>query len=68
VGDKQMAQTVYLDLKKVGYQILSYEMNKLDKAEGYRVAIVVRSLVGNDEEGFIEVLHTNPDITVEQVE
>ena len=68
VGDKQMAQTVYLDLKKVGYQILSYEMNKLDKTEGYRVAIVVRSLVGNDEEGFIEVLHTNPDITVEQVE
>ena len=68
VSDKQMAQTVYLDLKKVGYQILSYEMNKLDKAEGYRVAIVVRSLVGNDEEGFIEVLHTNPDITVEQVE
>lgn len=68
VRDKQMAQTVYLDLKKVGYQILSYEMNKLDKAEGYRVAIVVRSLVGNDEEGFIEVLHTNPDITVEQVE
>ena len=68
VGDKQMAQTVYLDLKKVGYQILSYEMSKLDKADGYRVAIVVRSLVGNDEEGFIEVLHTNPDITVEQVE
>ncbi len=68
VRDKQMAQTVYLDLKKVGYQILSYEMNKLDKAEGYRVAIVVRSLVDNDEEGFIEVLHTNPDITVEQVE
>ena len=68
VGDKQMAQRVYLDLKKVGYQILSYEMSKLDKADGYRVAIVVRSLVGNDEEGFIEVLHTNPDITVEQVE
>ena len=68
VGNKQMAQTVYLDLKKVGYQILSYEMSKLDKADGYRVAIVVRSLVGNDEEGFIEVLHTNPDITVEQVE
>ena len=68
VGSKQMAQTVYLDLKKVGYQILSYEMSKLDKADGYRVAIVVRSLVGNDEEGFIEVLHTNPDITVEQVE
>lgn len=68
VDNKQMAQTVYLDLKKVGYQILSYEMNKLDNAEGYRVAIVVRSLVGNDEKGFIEVLHTNPDITVEQVE
>ena len=68
VGNKQMAQRVYLDLKKVGYQILSYEMSKLDKADGYRVAIVVRSLVGNDEEGFIEVLHTNPDITVEQVE
>ena len=68
VGSKQMAQTVYLDLKKVGYQILSYEMNKLDNADGYRVAIVVRSLVGNDEKGFIEVLHTNPDITVEQVE
>ena len=68
VDNKQIAQTVYLDLKKVGYQILSYEMNKLDNAEGYRVAIVVRSLVGNDEKGFIEVLHTNPDITVEQVE
>lgn len=68
VDNKQMAQMVYLDLKKVGYQILSYEMNKLDNAEGYRVAIVVRSLVGNDEKGFIEVLHTNPDITVEQVE
>ena len=68
VGSKQVAQTVYLDLKKVGYQILSYEMNKLDNADGYRVAIVVRSLVGNDEKGFIEVLHTNPDITVEQVE
>lgn len=68
VNDKQMAQTVYLDLKKVGYQILSYDLSRLDRAEGYRVAIVVRSLVGNDEEGFIEVLHTNPDITVEQVE
>ena len=68
VGDKQMAQRVYLDLKKVGYQILSYELSLVDKADGYRVAIVVRSLVGNDEEGFIEVLHTNPDITVEQVE
>lgn len=68
VGNKQMAQTVYIDLKKVGYQILSYEMNKLDNADGYRVAIVVRSLVGNDEMGFIKVLHTNPDITVEQVE
>ena len=68
VGNKQMAQTVYNDLKKVGYQILSYEMNKLDNADGYRVAIVVRSLVGNDEMGFIKVLHTNPDITVEQVE
>ena len=29
---------------------------------------VVRSLIGNDEKGFIEVLHTNPDIMVEQVE
>lgn len=68
VNDKQMAQTVYFDLKKVGYQILSYDLSRLDQAEGYRVAIVVRSLVDNDEEGFIEVLHTNPDITIEQVE
>ena len=68
VNDKQTAQSVYFDLKKVGYQILSYDLSRLDKADGYRVAIVVRSLVGNDEEGFIEVLHTNPDITVEQVE
>lgn len=68
VNDKQTAQSVYFDLKKVGYQILSYDMSRLDRAEGYRVAIVVRSLVGNDEEGFIEILHTNPDITVEEVE
>lgn len=68
VNNKQTAQRVYFDLKKVGYQILSYELSLVDKADGYRVAIVVRSLVGNDEEGFIEVLHTNPDITVEQVE
>ena len=68
VNNKQTAQRVYFDLKRVGYQILSYELSLVDKADGYRVAIVVRSLVGNDEEGFIEVLHTNPDITVEQVE
>ena len=68
VNDKQTAQSVYFDLKKVGYQILSYDMSRLDRAEGYRVAIVVRSLVGNDKEGFIEILHTNPDITVEEVE
>ncbi len=68
VNNKQTAQRVYFDLKRVGYQILSYDLSLVDKADGYRVAIVVRSLVGNDEEGFIEVLHTNPDITVEQVE
>lgn len=68
INNKQTAQTVYTELKKVGYQILSYDLSRLDQADGYRVAIVVRSLVGNDEEGFIEVLHTNPDITVEQVE
>lgn len=68
VNDKQTAQSVYFELKKVGYQILSYDLSRLDKADGYRVAIVVRSLVGNDEEGFFEVLHTNPDITVEEVE
>ncbi len=68
INNKQTAQTVYEELKKVGYQILSYDLSKLDRADGYRVEIVVRSLVGNDEEGFIEILHTNPDITIEQVE
>jgi len=68
INNKQTAQTVYEELKKVGYQILSYDLSKLDRTDGYRVEIVVRSLVGNDEEGFIEILHTNPDITIEQVE
>lgn len=68
INNKQTAQTVYAELKKVGYQVLSYDLSKLDRADGYRVAIVVRSLIGNDEEGFIEVLHTNPDITIEQIE
>lgn len=63
-----MAQRVYIDLQQVGYQIISYEMNRLDSSSGYRIEVVVRSLIGNDEKGFIEVLHTNPDITVEQVE
>lgn len=65
---REVAQRVYIDLQQVGYQIISYEMNRLDSSSGYRIEVVVRSLIGNDEKGFIEVLHTNPDITVEQVE
>lgn len=65
---REVAQRVYIDLQQVGYQIISYEMNRLDSSSSYRIEVVVRSLIGNDEKGFIEVLHTNPDITVEQVE
>lgn len=65
---REVAQRIYIDLQQVGYQIISYEMNRLDSSSGYRIEVVVRSLIGNDEKGFIEVLHTNPDITVEQVE
>lgn len=65
---REVAQRVYIDLQQVGYQIISYEMSRLDDNKSYRIEVVVRSLIGNDEKGFIEVLHTNPDITVEQVE
>ena len=64
----EVVQRVYSDLQRVGYQVISYEMSRLDDNKSYRIEVVVRSLIGNDEKGFIEILHTNPDIMVEQVE
>lgn len=66
---KEMVEAMFNRLRSEEYTIISYEVEAQRDVDGvvYRATLVIRAKGAADDEGFVNLLRDNPDITVERI-
>lgn len=68
-ADRGAVDAMFARLESRDYSVISYEVEAARTPEGvvHRATLVIRAKGTAAEEGYIDLLRANPDITVERI-